>query len=434
MFKRILCLFIVAALSLTAMQQTVAAVAEFNEDYYSMQDILWFNPSATEPCGTTQASVGGSAAPLSNIPEPWGSLISQTASKYPDVDARLVAASLFVENRGWPDYNTKWATSPAGAKGPWQFIPSTWASLGVDGDSDGKTEADNPKDAVHGAFKHHTGSAGKPITIGYSGDLEAGLDLKFYRKSDNLLYYMAKYNGSGAADGTTIKNLSGNENSNYVKMSYYVLASNFTQQINPTSGEVTDIDKNSASSMGVADSNSCGTLSGVGSVNAEGFSFPVGIPKSYVDNNSRKWPCPDSCHHDGSGAFDLFDKRSASGTTQDNLTTGKPVYMIEDATIDRIRDSYQGESGCQTISLTGKSGWKYWYGHIQKVSIKPGQTVKAGTQVAVIGERRCTGNGSLPHLHIDRGPSQGASGGNAGANASKTLVPIINKLYEELPG
>ncbi|MGI8536387.1 MAG: lytic transglycosylase domain-containing protein, partial [Mycobacteriales bacterium] len=38
--------------------------------------------------------------------------------------------------------------SSAGALGPMQFLPSTWAAYGVDGDRDGRADIMNPFDAV----------------------------------------------------------------------------------------------------------------------------------------------------------------------------------------------------------------------------------------------------------------------------------------------
>ena len=381
-------------------------------------------------CATSVSSV----ADLSNVPEPWNSLISNVASLYPDVDPRLVAATLYIENRGWPDFYKDWAVSSAGAAGPWQFIPSTWATMGTDGDGDGIADPNNPKDAVHAAFKHQAGSAGKPIIEGYNGNIEEGWNLTFSRASpDTLLAYMANYNGSGAPTGVKLSEFPRNENSDYVRMAYYVLASNFTQTWDPATGQPVSISGGDATSGGassVLSSSMCpSNTSAFGIVSADGFAFPVGgIPKDQLSNNQGVWPCPDACHHDGSGAFDIFAKGG-----NDNDTIGKPVYAIEDATIDYVSDNYSGQSGCFSIGLTGKSGWEYWYGHIQNPTVSNGQSVSAGEQIAQIGERRCTGNGSFPHLHIDRGPAIGVSGGNIGGNASKTLAPIINKLYEELP-
>jgi peptidoglycan hydrolase CwlO-like protein len=42
-------------------------------------------------------------------------------------------------------------TSYAGAQGPMQFMPATWAAYGVDGDHDGDTDINDPVDSIFGA-------------------------------------------------------------------------------------------------------------------------------------------------------------------------------------------------------------------------------------------------------------------------------------------
>lgn len=194
--------------------------------------------SAGASCGCGVAASAGSG--LANVPEPWRSLILNAAATtdpklknhVTGVDPRLVAATLWIENRSWPDFNKKWNVSPMAAAGPWQFIPSTWASMGADGDGDGKKDPNNPKDAVYAAFMHQKGSAGKPIMENFNGDIEAGLNLTLVIDRlvpKNLLTYMAKYNGRGAPVSAKLKDYPNNENSNYVKMAYYLLASDFTK-------------------------------------------------------------------------------------------------------------------------------------------------------------------------------------------------------------
>jgi hypothetical protein len=51
-------------------------------------------------------------------------------------------------------------TSGAGARGPMQFLPATWAAFGVDGDGDGRADIDNPIDAVYGAARYLCATGG----------------------------------------------------------------------------------------------------------------------------------------------------------------------------------------------------------------------------------------------------------------------------------
>ena len=238
-------ILLLAAIMFAQFSGSVVYALDVEQRLIYDQGISYFNIKKEQflMCGSEFGNGGGQLS--GPIPSVWADLINSVAQQYPTADPRLVAATLWAENRGWPEYKTTgWGVSKeASAAGPWQFIPSTWAIMGTDGDGDGRADPDNPKDAVHAAFKHQLGSAGKPIVAtGYSGsnpesDFETAV---FERNGTNLLSYMANYNGSGAPNGVKLRDFPRNENSDYVRMGYWLLASNFTKGWIPGSGEFVD--------------------------------------------------------------------------------------------------------------------------------------------------------------------------------------------------
>lgn len=173
------------------------------------------------------------------IPVYWRKLIMDAAPQHKTSDPRLVAAALWTENRGWPSPKTKWRESPVGAKGPWQFMPDTWRDLGQDGDGDHHKDANNPRDAVHGAFNHFRGSAGDPLANrGWNGNAKQSFKTTvFQRNGNNLLSYAAAYNGYGAPDGTRLQNFPRRENADYVRMVYWLIATDFQTVWLPATGQ-----------------------------------------------------------------------------------------------------------------------------------------------------------------------------------------------------
>lgn len=177
---------------------------------------------------------------------------------------------------------------------------------------------------------------------------------------------------------------------------------------------------------GPSGTSSCGGSSATGAVDSNGYAFPIALSKSEV-SNGYSWPCPSNCHHDGTPAFDLSKK------AQDDSTENTPTLAIYSGTIQSFNNAYAGITGCQAFQLVGDDGWWYWYGHQQNSSVQNGAKVKAGQQISSVGRRACTGNGSYPHLHIDRGSPQGHWGGEVCCRDSG-FTPLINKLYDELGG
>lgn len=173
----------------------------------------------------------------------------------------------------------------------------------------------------------------------------------------------------------------------------------------------------------VPSSSSCpGSTSSDGKVvTIDGHPYALPVSREIVNN----LPCKQSsCHHDGTPAADLGITPKSEGT---------PVYAITSGMIEN-RHYRAGPSGnapqeCESFHIKGDDGWDYWYGHIRGVSVNNGEKVKAGQQIAEIGQSACADN-TPPHLHIDRGSPKGYSGGLACCRDSG-FVPLLNKIWEE---
>lgn len=97
---------------------------------------------AAEPDGTLGAPVPGET-------DTWVPLARNAAATCPGLPSSVLVAIGHIES----SLGLQTWTSSAGAMGPMQFLPSTWAAYGVDGDGDGFTDVMNPADALHGAAR-----------------------------------------------------------------------------------------------------------------------------------------------------------------------------------------------------------------------------------------------------------------------------------------
>ncbi|MFB7313173.1 NlpC/P60 family protein [Streptomyces sp. NPDC056192] len=92
--------------------------------------------------------VTGNALTLS-VPAKYRSLVEDAGKTCLAVNPNLLAALLTQES----GFNPK-VSSPVGAQGIAQFMPSTWETHGIDGNSDGKRDVWDPKDAIPSAAKY----------------------------------------------------------------------------------------------------------------------------------------------------------------------------------------------------------------------------------------------------------------------------------------
>ena len=113
--------------------------------------------ASTPPCGRAQAQAasvpaGVSARGTREIPRRLISIYQAAASKYHlGADGWAYLAAI---NRIETDFGHNLSTSSAGAVGWMQFMPSTWASYGVDADHNGKRNPNSPVDAIYTAARY----------------------------------------------------------------------------------------------------------------------------------------------------------------------------------------------------------------------------------------------------------------------------------------
>lgn len=99
---------------------------------------------------------------------------------------------------------------------------------------------------------------------------------------------------------------------------------------------------------------------------------------------------------------------------------GTPIYAIEDGRIDRTKKQ---SNGSLQIVLQGRSGSKFYYGHMDEVHVKGGQRVSAGDVIGLMGD---TGSPGAVHLHFEFW----RSGGESAAIDPEPLVRRVCGLKE----
>lgn len=96
--------------------------------------------------------------PPTSIPADFLKYYQEAGKKY-GVPWQVIAGIGMAENA----HGRNKGVSSANAQGPMQFLPSTWAAEGVDGNGDGKKDINEPADAIYGTanyLAHNGGSKG----------------------------------------------------------------------------------------------------------------------------------------------------------------------------------------------------------------------------------------------------------------------------------
>ena len=141
-------------------------VAALRQELASVGDNLGASTSLVNALGSAGGEAKPSARAIADIPPEMLELYRRAASTCPGLSWTVLAAVGSVESsHGRADLaGVRSGSNSAGAMGPMQFLGATWASYGVDGDGDGKSDVYSAADAVFGAAKYLCASGAGRVT------------------------------------------------------------------------------------------------------------------------------------------------------------------------------------------------------------------------------------------------------------------------------
>ena len=120
---------------------------------------------------------------------------------------------------------------------------------------------------------------------------------------------------------------------------------------------------------------------------ATGFSNPTKVSDAIITSGYGSRTAPTTNKGKGSKQHDGIDiGGSVNGQAADSIGGGKVTEV-----------GYDENGYGNYVVVDHGNGYTSLYGHLQKATVKQGDTISAGQQVGVIGS---TGNSSGPHLHL----------------------------------
>lgn len=257
------------------LSQNPLSVSALSADQKRIFDsgIYFFDADETGPACTLVGSVGASLPAV--VPEPYNGLFSQAASDF-KINPQLLAAVFLSEHANtWEPFDTNWATSSAGAQGPFQFMPTTWDTYQTDGNNDGIKDINNVYDAAYSAASLlHSYNARPNSELG-------ALDQPY--KTNTMLQISASYNwgpGNVQIHTTPSSSITGDgsvpiETQNYIKNVYALITSGFTKSgVASWSSPTAVSDLNTVSASGIINSCSSGVVAGDVAQTALNLSWP----------------------------------------------------------------------------------------------------------------------------------------------------------------
>ncbi|MEP7332371.1 MAG: peptidoglycan DD-metalloendopeptidase family protein [Terracoccus sp.] len=161
------------------------------------------NPAAPPPSLPAGVAEGGIGFPLPGPGTPRQNSMTAPALPIPEDIKRLYVAAANTYKLPWTllagigmeetGHGRNNATSSAGAQGLMQFMPATWATMGLDGDGDGRADIHNDADSIFSAANYLTKSGVASGPTGVTTAILAYNHATWY--VNDVLFYARAYGG-----------------------------------------------------------------------------------------------------------------------------------------------------------------------------------------------------------------------------------------------
>jgi hypothetical protein len=179
-----LVLVLVAVSALVVSMAAPVALAGMTASWSAPPGVDAPSPNGPSPDGSSPPS----AAAIADIPSVMLALYQSAATRCPGLPWEVLAGIGKVET----NHGRGSLLSPAGAEGPMQFMPATWAEYGVDADGDGDPSVWDPADAVPAAADLLCANGGRDPSTLASAIFQYNHDASYVQ---SVLAWAARYAG-----------------------------------------------------------------------------------------------------------------------------------------------------------------------------------------------------------------------------------------------
>jgi hypothetical protein len=366
----------------------------------------------------------------SSVPKPYNAIFTAAGKKF-DVPPALVAAVFYGGEHGnsFPNPSKGWASSGAGAEGPMQFMPPTWAEYGVDGNHDGKKDVQNLTDAIFGAARMLGANGGSLPHPNFQKAIFNYNHAQWY--VDNVMNAYHKFDGGNHSGGSSTTEFSGHLKPMHVDDARWDRYKNqdWSDKDKHDLQKSLIVSARVMASEGIGQKHKKATVhilnhfDGVARRTVRHAHKAIGHEHRVIRKLKKEeaggervsekgfaWPVK------GEVVAHWGDQRQTHKHAGIDIAAPMGTKIGAAAEGDVVETGYDATGYGNYVVLRHRDGRETLYGHMSKVSVHSGK-VKLGEKIGEVGS---TGESSGPHLHFNVG-KKGATDINGFENTDNPL-------------